>query len=37
MLGIDPRAARAAWTVLLLALVVAAAYASRQQPRSLSS
>jgi predicted PurR-regulated permease PerM len=29
MLGIDPRAARAAWTVLLLALVVAAAYASR--------
>jgi len=29
MLGIDPRAARAAWTVLLLALVVAAAYAIR--------
>ena len=29
MLGIDPRAARAAWTVLLLALLVAAAYAIR--------
>ncbi len=29
MLGLDPRAARAAWTVLLLALVVAAAYAIR--------
>lgn len=29
MLGIDPRAARAAWTVLLLALVAAAAYAIR--------
>lgn len=29
MLGIDPRAARAAWTVLLLALAVAAAYAIR--------
>jgi len=29
MLGIDPRALRAAWTVLLLALVVAAAYAIR--------
>ena len=29
MLGIDPRALRAAWTVLLLALVVAAAYAVR--------
>jgi predicted PurR-regulated permease PerM len=29
MLGIDPRAARAAWTVLLLALVVAGAYAIR--------
>jgi len=30
MLGIDPRAARAAWTVLLLALLVAAAYAIRE-------
>ena len=29
MLGIDPRAARAAWTVLLLALTVAGAYAIR--------
>ena len=29
MLGIDPRALRAAWTVLLLALVVAAAYTIR--------
>jgi predicted PurR-regulated permease PerM len=29
MLGIDPRAARAAWTVFLIALVVAAAYAVR--------
>jgi predicted PurR-regulated permease PerM len=29
MLGIDPRAARAAWTVFLIALVVAAAYAIR--------
>jgi predicted PurR-regulated permease PerM len=29
MLGIDPRVLRAAWTVLLLALVVAAAYAVR--------
>jgi predicted PurR-regulated permease PerM len=29
MLGIDPRAARAAWTVMLLALVAAAAYAIR--------
>jgi predicted PurR-regulated permease PerM len=29
MLGIDPRALRAAWTVLLLALVAAAAYAVR--------
>ncbi len=29
MLGVDPRALRAAWTVLLLALVVAAAYAVR--------
>ena len=29
MLGIDPRAARAAWTVFLVALVVAAAYAIR--------
>jgi len=29
MLGIDPRAARAAWTVFLLALVVATAYAIR--------
>src|SRR5260370_10568559 len=29
MLGIDPRALRAAWTVLLLAVVVAAAYAIR--------
>lgn len=29
MLGIDPRAARAAWTVFLFALVVAAAYAIR--------
>ncbi|HYL36391.1 MAG TPA: AI-2E family transporter [Bryobacteraceae bacterium] len=30
MLGIDPRAARAAWTVFLLALVVAAAYRIRE-------
>jgi predicted PurR-regulated permease PerM len=30
MLGIDPRAARAAWTVFLLALVVAAAYTIRE-------
>lgn len=30
MLGIDPRAARAAWTVFLLALVIAAAYAVRE-------
>lgn len=30
MLGIDPRAARAAWTILLLALLVAAAYAVRE-------
>jgi len=29
MLGIDPRAARAAWTVFLIALVVAAAYTIR--------
>ena len=29
MLGIDPRAARAAWTVFLIALVVAAAYTVR--------
>lgn len=29
MLGIDPRAARAAWTVFLVALLVAAAYAIR--------
>jgi predicted PurR-regulated permease PerM len=29
MLGIDPRAARAAWTVFLIALVVAAAYRVR--------
>ena len=29
MLGIDPRAARAAWTVFLLALLVATAYAIR--------
>lgn len=29
MLGIDPRAARAAWTVFLVALVVAAAYSIR--------
>ncbi len=29
MLGIDPRAARAAWTVFLVALVVATAYAIR--------
>jgi predicted PurR-regulated permease PerM len=29
MLGIDPRAARAAWTVFLIALMVAAAYAIR--------
>ncbi|HLK21107.1 MAG TPA: AI-2E family transporter [Bryobacteraceae bacterium] len=29
MLGIDPRAARAAWTVLLIALLVAAAYTIR--------
>ena len=30
MLGIDPRVARAAWTVLLLALLVSAAYAIRE-------
>jgi predicted PurR-regulated permease PerM len=30
MLGLDPRAARAAWTVLLLALLAAAAYAIRE-------
>ena len=30
MLGIDPKAARAAWTVFLLALLVAAAYAIRE-------
>ena len=30
MLGIDPRAARAAWTVFLLALVVATAYMVRE-------
>ena len=30
MLGIDPRAARAAWTVFLLALLVATAYAIRE-------
>ena len=30
MLGIDPRAARAAWTVFLLALLIAAAYAVRE-------
>lgn len=30
VLGIDPRAARAAWTVFLLALLVAAAYAVRE-------
>jgi predicted PurR-regulated permease PerM len=30
MLGIDPRAARAAWTVFLLALLIAAAYAIRE-------
>jgi predicted PurR-regulated permease PerM len=30
MLGIDPRAARAAWTVFLLALAVATAYAIRE-------
>lgn len=30
MLGIDPRAARAAWTILLIALLVAAAYAVRE-------
>src|SRR4051794_31627509 len=30
MLGIDPRAARAAWTVFLLALVIATAYAARE-------
>jgi len=30
MLGIDPRAGRAAWTVFLLALLVAAAYAIRE-------
>ena len=29
MLGIDPRAARAAWTVFLIALIVATAYAIR--------
>ena len=29
MLGIDPRAARAAWTVFLIALVVATAYTIR--------
>src|ERR1700680_60943 len=30
MMGIDPRAARAAWTVFLLALLIAAAYAVRE-------
>lgn len=30
MFGIDPRAARAAWTVFLLALLIAAAYAIRE-------
>jgi predicted PurR-regulated permease PerM len=30
MLGIDPRAARAAWTVFLLALLIAASYAIRE-------
>ncbi len=30
MLGIDPRAARAAWTVFLLGLAIAAAYAIRE-------
>jgi len=30
MLGIDPRAARTAWTVFLVALVIAAAYAIRE-------
>ena len=30
MLGIDPRAARAAWTVFLLALLVATAYTIRE-------
>jgi len=30
MLGIDPRAARAAWTVFLVALAVAASYAIRE-------
>lgn len=30
MLGIDPRAARAAWTVFLLALLIGAAYAIRE-------
>src|ERR1700730_6793840 len=30
MLGIDPRAARAAWTVFLLGLLIAAAYAVRE-------
>lgn len=30
MLGIDPKAARAAWTVFLIALLVAAAYAIRE-------
>jgi len=30
MLGIDPRAGRAAWTVFLLALLIAAAYAVRE-------
>ena len=30
MLGIDPRAARAAWTVFLLALLIATAYAIRE-------
>jgi predicted PurR-regulated permease PerM len=30
MLGIDPRAARAAWTVFLVALLIAAAYAIRE-------
>ena len=30
MLGIDPRAARAAWTVFLLALLIATAYAVRE-------
>src|SRR5579864_8211183 len=30
MLGLDPRAARAAWTVFLVALMVATAYAIRE-------